>query len=137
MNRSEITRMLPHDGSMVLLDRIASCGEREIVCATRSHLDPDNPLRRRGLLPVVCGVEYAAQAMAVHGALNAGSRARPGVLASVRKVSWSTDRLDDVAGELAVRAEVLMAGQDRSIYAFRLQSGDADVLTGEAAVFLL
>ncbi len=137
MNRSEITRVLPHDGSMVLLDRIDSWSEREIVCATRSHLDPDNPLRRRGRLPVICGVEYAAQAMALHGALIAGSKSRPGVLASVRKASWSTDQLDDSAGELAVRAEVLMAGEDRSMYAFCLKSGDRDLLAGEAAVFLL
>ena len=47
---------------------------------------PINPLASGGRLDAVCGVEYAAQAMAVHGGLTAVPRAAPaaGYLASVR-----------------------------------------------------
>lgn len=137
IGRDEIARLLPHDGAMVLLDRVASWTEREIACLTRSHGDPENPLRRDGALPVICGIEYGAQAMAVHGALVANSTARPGVLASIRKVTWSVDRLDRVAGELSVEAEVLIADANRSVYAFTLRGGDQEVIAGQAAVFLL
>ena len=137
IGRDEIARLLPHAGSMVLLDGVASWNEREIVCSTRSHRDPENPLRRGGALPAVCGAEYGAQAMAVHGALLAETQARPGVLASLRKLRWSVDRLDDLSGELSVRAEVLMADANSSIYAFALADHGQEVMAGQAAVFLL
>ena len=137
IGRSEIARLLPHAGSMVLLDRVASWSETEIECRTESHGDPGNPLRRDGRLPVICGVEYGAQAMAVHGALLAGTEARPGRLASLRKVTWSVERLDRLAGALAVRARVLMSEPNSSIYAFSLLGEGEEVMAGQAAVFLL
>ena len=136
-DRAEIARLLPHDGAMVLLDGVVSCSETGILCRTRSHLDPENPLRRADGLPAPCGVEYGAQAMALHGALRGAAAARPGVLASVRKVHWAVDRLDCLEGELLVRAEVLLADGDRSIYAFALEDGKQEVMAGQAAVFLL
>ena len=49
-----------------------------------------NPLRAHDRLSAACGIEYAAQAMAVHGALCAGldgqQTPRNGLLASVRGV---------------------------------------------------
>jgi predicted hotdog family 3-hydroxylacyl-ACP dehydratase len=59
-----------------------------------------------GLLAPV-GIEYAAQAMALHGALNAkpGVDGRPGFLASARSVRLHVARLDDVAGALIVQVE--------------------------------
>lgn len=137
IDRGEIARLLPHAGSMVLLDRVVSWTETEILCRTESHRDPNNPLRRDGALPVICGVEYGAQAMAVHGTLAADTAARSGVLASLRKVTWSVERLDSLAGTLSVRAEVLMADANRSIYAFTLHGEGEEVMAGQAAVFLL
>ncbi len=136
-DRDEIGRLLPHGGTMVLLDEVISNRETEILCRTRSHGDPDNPLRGDAGLGPACGIEYGAQAMALHGALNGGSAARPGVLASVRKLNWSVGRLDDLRGDLMVRATVMIADGDRSIYRFALEFEGREVVTGQASVFLL
>ena len=54
---------------MCLLEGVSSWDERSIRCIAVSHRDPGNPLAADGHLGAACGVEYAAQAMAVHGAL--------------------------------------------------------------------
>ena len=65
-----IRELLPHAGSMCLLERVVECDAKSIRCETRTQVDRANPLRRDGPLSSVCAIEYAAQAMALHGALN-------------------------------------------------------------------
>lgn len=136
MDRHDIGALVPHAGTMVLLDTVESWTDREITCLARSHRKHDNPLRSASQLPAVCGIEYGAQAMAVHGALVSGGKGRPGFLASLRKVVLHVDRLDDVAGHLIVRAKVMISDRDRSIYGFSISSAEAELLAGQAAVFL-
>ena len=61
--------MIPHTGAMCLLDGVLQWDTSTIQCVSRSHRDAHNPLRIDGRLPTLCGIEYAAQAMAVHGGL--------------------------------------------------------------------
>ncbi len=69
MNHDAICARLPHAGRMCLLDRLEAWDGDSITCFATSHRDAHNPLRRAGRLPAVAGVEYAAQAMALHGNL--------------------------------------------------------------------
>jgi len=69
MNHDAICAHLPHAGRMCLLERLESWDGDSITCIATSHRDADNPLRRGGHLHAVAGVEYAAQAMALHGNL--------------------------------------------------------------------
>ncbi|OZA11509.1 MAG: 3-hydroxylacyl-ACP dehydratase, partial [Hydrogenophilales bacterium 17-62-8] len=98
---------LPHQGSMCLLDRVDSWDTQHIQCSASSHRAPDNPLRAHGRLGAACGIEYAAQAMAAHGALLAAADSAPrvGYLASVRAVELKVTRLDDIAADLRIEAE--------------------------------
>lgn len=122
---------------MCLLDEVLEWDERQIVCRAGSHRDPHNPMRVARSLPAACGIEYAAQAMAVHGALLSGGEAlRPGVLASVRSVTLRAVRLDDVAGPLRVSAERLSGEQDHILYRFVVAGGADELLSGRAAVVL-
>jgi len=136
IDRAGIMRLIPHAGEMCLLDAVLAWDARWIRCATESHRAAHNPLRRDGRLGILCGVEYAAQAMAVHGAL-AGvikGRAAVGYLASVRALNCHVDRLEEVAGTLQVTAERLYGDGDRAIYSFALAHGDIALLEGRAAV---
>ncbi len=135
MDYHDIGALVPHDGTMVLLDAVESWTDREITCSARSHQRADNPLRRAFHLPAICGIEYGAQAMAIHGALLSGGKSRPGVLASLRKVTFHVDRLDDVAGHLTVRAKVMLGDRDRSIYGFSISAAGTELLAGQASVF--
>ena len=123
---------------MCLLDGVTSWDRERIVCVSRSHRDPANPLRAGGSLPAWCGIEYAAQAMAVHGGLagRVGDRPRAGYLASVRDVACRGRRLDDLEGDLIVEARLEGGDDERVIYRFAVRIGDADVLSGRAAVVL-
>ena len=140
IDTSGIARLIPHAGEMCLLDGVQSWDERRIQCATDSHRARGNPLRRNGRLGILCGVEYAAQAMALHGVLAAdgsvAARARAGYLASLRALTCHDDRLDQLPGTLVVQAERLHGDADRAIYGFRLSHESRILLEGRAAVVL-
>lgn len=143
LDREEIARRIPHQGSMCLLERVSAWDSLRIRCEATSHLDPNNPLRARGRLGAACGIEYAAQAMAVHGALVAEMQAnapdeapKAGYLVSVRGVSLHVARLDDVGAVLAVRAERGSGNAGSVLYDFSVHAGDALLLSGRAVVML-
>jgi predicted hotdog family 3-hydroxylacyl-ACP dehydratase len=138
VTRAEIAALIPHAGSMCLLDGVLQWDARGIRCASRSHRDASNPLRIDGHLPAVCGIEYAAQAMAVHGGLagKAGGKPRAGYLASLRDVVCRRSGLDDLDGDLIVEAELVTGDGVSAIYRFTLWVGEVEVLSGRAAVVL-
>jgi predicted hotdog family 3-hydroxylacyl-ACP dehydratase len=136
--RADIAALIPHSGRMCLLDEVREWNGERIVCISRSHGAPDHPLRVGDALPALCGVEYAAQAMAVHGGLTAleGKRPRAGYLAALRDVKTARARLDDLAGELTIEAARLMGEGATVIYQFKLTAQGAEVLSGRATVVL-
>ena len=142
LTRAAIASRIPHQGRMCLLERVVAWSGERIECEAASHRAPDNPLRAHGRLGIACGIEYAAQAMALHGTLvgeAAGQAAAPpraGYLASVRGVSLHARRLDDVAGDLTVRAERLMGDGNHVVYGFEVADGARVLLSGRAAVVL-
>lgn len=139
LSKLEWQHLIPHAGAMCLLDEVVSWDESGLHACSSSHLRADNPLRARGMLHAVNLCEYAAQAMAVHGALrerDAGGLARPGFLVALREVELEVERIDGLPGELQVHVECLIAMADSLQYAFRVEH-DGDVLaSGRAAVML-
>ena len=138
LGRPDIAALIPHAGSMCLLDAVRSWNATTIVCTASSHRDAGNPLTVNGVLDALCGIEYAAQAMAVHGALTAtpGQRPAAGYLASVREVICRTVRLDLLAEDLEVTATRLAGDRVTALYSFRMCSGQEPILSGRAAVVL-
>jgi predicted hotdog family 3-hydroxylacyl-ACP dehydratase len=133
-----IERHIPHQGRMCLLDGVEAWDEKRVCCRASSHRSLDNPLRAQGRLGAACGIEYAAQAMAVHGALTAprDGRARVGFLVSVRGARLLAARLDDIVGDLEVVAESAMRSGGNVLYEFRVSARGAILLEGRAAVVL-
>ncbi|WP_153117036.1 3-hydroxylacyl-ACP dehydratase [Rhodocyclus tenuis] len=138
IDRAWIAARIPHAGDMCLLDAVDQWSADAIVCRASSHRLPNNPLRAGGQLGITAGIEYAAQAMAVHGALLAGSDTAPaaGYLVSVRDVHWQHPRLDDRAGDLEVSAERLSGNGTNVLYRFSLCADDEVLLSGRAGVIL-
>ena len=137
LRRPQIARLLPHAGAMCLLDTVEACDDDRIVCRATSHRDPGNPLRRAGVLRAVSGVEYAAQAMALHGALRAQSgRPREGYLVSVRDVRCHAATLDAHPGDLEIIAELLASDDVNVAYAFAIRAPTLPLLSGRATVRL-
>ena len=140
LSRAAIAELIPHAGTMCLLEEVLSSDSEGIVCRAVSHRDAANPLREGGILHAVCGIEYAAQAMAVHGALlgrAAGSaRGRGGMLAAARDVVLNVERLDDIADDLVVSARRLVAEDAWLLYEFALHAGGKELVSGRATVSL-
>ena len=138
LDHAWIAAHIPHQGSMCLLDGVESWNEAEIVCRASSHRLLDNPLRTAASLGIANGIEYAAQAMAVHGALLASGNEIPdaGFLTSVRDVRWHRTRLDDIASDLSVRAERISGNANNILYSFGLYAEGAVLLSGRASVMI-
>ncbi len=118
-----IAARIPHQGRMCLLDAVLACTAQHIVCRASSHRRADHPLRVDGVLHAPVALEYAAQACALHGALNArpGVQGRPGFLASARGMNLRVARLDEIDGDLTVEAWHLAGGEREAMYRFELR----------------
>ena len=124
---------------MCLLDHVAAWDQERIQCRATSHRAADNPLRSNSRLAAACGIEYAAQAMAVHGALARPAErpaARVGYLVSVRGAQLHVPRLDDIAADLLVEAICLTRSEDNILYQFTVSAAGRLLLEGRAAVVL-
>ena len=136
LSKEQLCRLIPHAGQMCLLDRVEHWDDTTIVCTSGTHLDLANPLRSRDCLHAICGVEYAAQAMAVHGGLLTAGLSTPGLLASVRDVYLSAQRIDNMQGQLEVRATRIMADAGSLIYRFIVSAAETELVSGRATVLL-
>ena len=137
-HRADIAKVIPHAGNMCLLDGVLECDAQRIRCISSTHRDTGNPMRSGDRLPALCGIEYAAQAMAVHGAWDAkfDKKPRAGYLAALRDVACHAMRLDDLVDDLIIEAEKTMGDDARVIYQFTIHAGAARILSGRATVVL-
>jgi predicted hotdog family 3-hydroxylacyl-ACP dehydratase len=139
LDHAGIAARVPHSGRMCLLDRLLDWDAERITCSAASHRDPANPLRVAGGLLAPVAIEYASQAMALHGTLSAapGTPPKPGFLAAVRGVKLLVPRLDDIEGELQIQARRLLGDTRQALYAFTLHSAAGVLLVeGRATVIL-
>jgi len=135
IDRNWILAHIPHQGPMCLNDSVEHWDAERLCCTALSHRDPQNPLRAHGRLSALIGVEYAAQAVAIHGALLGGSAA-PGMLGSVRSLVCECAWLDDLPGLL--RVEVARLGGDAAalLYRFQIHASGRRLLSGRLSIIL-
>lgn len=137
--RADIEALVPHAGAMCLWDEVVSWNDGRIVLRAGNHRDPSHPLRSGGRLRALHLCEYGAQAMAVHGGLQAragGGEPRPGMLVALRGVVLHVGRIDDLPGWLDGEAEQLAASAASQQYAFRIHHAGTLLAEGRAAVML-
>jgi predicted hotdog family 3-hydroxylacyl-ACP dehydratase len=124
---------------MCLIDEVLDWGATAICCRTASHRLSSNPLRTAGRLRAECGIEYAAQAIAIHGVLGSvahGGSPVAGMLASVRGVALHVDRLDDIADDLVIRGTRIGGDASALLYDFSIARESTVLLTGRATIVL-
>lgn len=145
LDHAWIAEHIPHQGNMCLLKNVQAWDQDKIVCIADSHRALDNPLRAHDKLGIACGIEYAAQAMAVHGSLLASiidsspvknENPKVGYLISIRGVTMSATRLDDIEEDLMLTAVCLMASESNMLYQFTVSANNNTLLEGRAAVVL-
>jgi predicted hotdog family 3-hydroxylacyl-ACP dehydratase len=139
LDRDWIAARIPHQADMCLLDAVRHWSPEAIECESWLQGLDVHPLRSGGVLGAVHAIEYAAQAMAVHGALVAGLNEAPkaGYLASVRSVSLHADSIEAADAPLRVCAERLSGDERNVLYGFRVEAArGACIAEGRAAVVL-
>jgi predicted hotdog family 3-hydroxylacyl-ACP dehydratase len=142
LGRAWIEAHIPHQGRMCLLDEVLTWDSLHIRCRSASHRLLDHPMRLHGRLGIACGIEYVAQAMAVHGAIGAGqsagaaAKAHAGFLAGLREVRMHASRLDDIESDLVCEVRRIAGDTATAIYSFSLDAGERPLLDGRATVVL-
>jgi len=136
--KTEWAHLIPHAGTMCLLDAVQAWDECCIHAISAGHARADNPLRGEHGLHAVHLAEYGAQAMALHGGLLARERGRdsvrPGRLVSLRDVHLFEEYVGQLGGHLDVHAECLYADDSGAQYAFRIEHRGRLLASGRAAV---
>jgi predicted hotdog family 3-hydroxylacyl-ACP dehydratase len=145
LNKDEIARRIPHSGRMCLLDSVSEFDEERLVALSNSHRDAQHPLAVDGVLHAAVGIEYAAQAMAVHASL-AGEAIRQqgghwtepsmGFLASVRDVNCYHLPLNLLTSVLRIEVIRLASIESSVSYSFSVRSENLICLQGRATVVL-
>ena len=136
IEHSELCSLIPHSFDMCLLDRVDSWDDNNIVCYSSSHLLNTNPLRRGENLSSIHLLEYAAQAMAVHGGLHdreQGRQMTEGYLAALRDVKIELYEINSLESELRIEANKILSQAGNMIYTFSV-SLDKNVLASGRAI---
>lgn len=137
---AEILALLPHEEPMVLLAAIESWDTQAICCSAQSHLAIDNPLRQGGILSIYAGVEYAAQAQALHARLVAMAHddtpPRKGFVAVASRLEAQVRDLDEIVAPLLIELVQLAVNDQSSLYRFRLSAAGQPLLHGELLAVL-
>jgi len=137
IGHDELCSLIPHSHDMCLLDSVEFWDEDKIICYSNSHRLQKNPLRRDDNLSSVHVLEYAAQAMAVHGGLHNrenGKQMTEGYLAALRDVKLNLCELNLLKGELLIEANKILSQDGNMIYTFTVSSEKVPLASGRATV---
>jgi len=139
LSKLELSKFLPHGKDMCLLSSVEYWDASSITCLTSTHRDQDNPLRQHGRLGMISGLEYAAQAMAVHVGLTTNiseHNASVGYLGAVRDLQVHSRTFQEFAEDLTIEANILLEQSMSFIYTFSIKARKTTLLQGRASIFI-
>ena len=134
-----IAQLVPHAGTMCLLEELDDWNDEHVIARTRSHLSRSNPLARDGRLHAIHLCEYGAQAMALHGGLLAhrdGGGPVPGFLVALRDVHLARFDAGESPSPLIVEARRLHGDATGWQYDFTVTREGARLASGRATIVL-
>ncbi len=127
-----IADLIPHSGTMCLLDRVVAWDSGQTQCAlTVSENDPFAD--SSGRIPAYVGIEYLSQCAAAHACLKASneegdSTPKVALLLGSRKVELFADHFA-VGQSLLIQAARVAATEDTAIFAGEIRdAGSNDAL---------
>jgi len=120
-----IAAIIPHGGTMLLLDAVTSCGDDALTARATVRADAwyaDG----HGAMPAWIGIELMAQSVAAHVsliAMRAGGRARPGVLLGTRSYQAHVNAFARDAQLTIYVREVLHGDEGHGAYQCTIEHG--------------
>jgi len=118
-----VSELIPHAGPMVLLHSVIDHSRQRTRC--RVVIGANSPYHDDGIVPPWIGLEYLAQAIAVHGGLHgraAGDPIRLGLLVGCRCLTIATTNF--TCGQV-LEASVARLWGERDLFAFRCTLTDS------------
>ncbi len=106
-----------------------------LLAQTYTHLNIDNPLKKNNKLKSIHGIEYAAQAMAVHGAL-LDKKCQNGYIGSIRNVILNETYLPTHQSPLDIKVHPLMRSKQGFTYNFLVQCTNQLIISGKITIIL-
>lgn len=165
IDRAAIEQLIPHAGSMCLLDSVQQWDQHSIVCLTASHRRADNPLLSAAgqSLDAAVLVEYGAQAAAVHAALllqgelqqsEAGHSqdlhrksgqnkdgkgiggGRTAFLGAIKNLQFIQRQVDPTIAQLTIKARCELNSRDGAIYQLDCGSDSGAIISARVVLVL-
>ncbi len=133
-----IDTLLPHAGSMRLLDSVLQVTESGITCQSRSHRRPGNPLAQGGRLGCAALVEYAAQAAAIHASLSGAGIGdqRVALIGAVKSLQLHCRDIARDCEQLQINARAVLQSEDGAIYEFSVEADGQMLATGRLVLLV-
>ncbi|CAB3798709.1 hypothetical protein LMG28688_04782 [Paraburkholderia caffeinitolerans] len=122
-----IEAIIPHRGTMLLLDSVIACGDETLTALATVHADAWYA-NTEGAMPAWIGIELMAQAIAAHVGLlsmRAGKPARPGVLLGTRRYEMARDAFAPGAPLRVTVNEVLRSEEGHGAYGCTIEQDGA------------
>lgn len=138
IGRVEIERLIPHSGSMCLLDSVLQWDDDSITCSTASHRREDNPFYTNEELDSVALVEYGAQAAAVHAGLIQQGMGEGGTayIGAVKNLQIHEATVDTAIDSLKIEARCILNNIDGAIYQIDCGATDRTIITARVVLVL-
>lgn len=148
LDHDAIAARIPHAGPMCLLEQVIAWDEHYIECIGTGYRS-GHPLSRDGRLPSTAAIEYAAQAMALHGRLvqerlasafapapgQQSEAPRRGFLAGLRSVQLHCRWIEADWPGLSIRVDRFAGDEVQVLYDFDVRAL-GPVAQGRAVVIL-
>jgi len=129
-----IEAIIPHRGTMLLLDSVAACNDESLTAHATVRADAWYA-DERGAMPAWIGIELMAQAISAHVGLlsmRAGKPMRPGVLLGTRRYASSRPAFESGAPLRVTATELLRTEDGLGAYGCVIEQGGT--LLAEATV---
>ncbi len=140
MSKQQLCELIPHEGNMSLLDSVEKFDENQIICLSSTHKQKNNPLRESSRLGCVNGIEYGAQAIAVHGGLMAQENnyelPRSGFLVQVKELEFTDCDLSALPGDLTIQAQPILFDQSSMIYTITIEHKHDKLMQGRLMIVI-
>ncbi|RLA08002.1 MAG: hypothetical protein DRQ51_04035 [Gammaproteobacteria bacterium] len=140
-----ITDIIPHSGTAIMIDKIISFDKNNIICETTKHLDQQNPLRFNNKLSTIHIIEFAAQTMAAHQFLstptenNNHDKTQDGFLIKASNIILKIDFLDDVPPKIIIKSKLTNQNNTINCYDFialSLNNNNQQIATGSLVLYI-
>ena len=135
-NKKEFIHRIPHSGKMFLIDKVLSFDEKTLFAETKTHIDSENPLLENNILSSMNGIEYAAQAVAIHKSFVDKCTQKEGYLISVRGVKTYVEDLVNTKESLQINVKSLLSNNENATYSFTIIAGKQLLLEGRLTILI-